>query len=312
MRGPVALVAEPGRARATSRDPPPRLSQAGFRRFSGRVVGRFPRYDRCAACRDRRTYRRTGARPGGADPGSVRDHSGATDQRTWPAGDRAGPEPGPQNRPPLAQATSADDLVAKALDRDTLLDMHKPYLHQRWDQGCRDVTVLHAELTQRGYRGSIRTLYRFLQPFRALDPSQAAAPVPAPPPKIRHVTTWLLRRPEDLDDTAQAALADIRAACPHLDRLGDHITTFAKMMIHRTGANTLDTWLAAAEADDIPELHTFARGIRQDYTAVRNGLTLPHNSGACEGTVNKLKTIKRQMYGRASFSLLRKRILLHA
>jgi transposase len=46
----------------------------------------------------------------------------------------------------FAQATSADDLVAKALDRDTLLDVHKPYLHQRWHQGCRDVTVLHAEL----------------------------------------------------------------------------------------------------------------------------------------------------------------------
>jgi transposase len=84
------------------------------------------------------------------------------------------------------------------------------------------------------------------------------------------------------------------------------------MLVHHTGADTLDTWLAAIEADDIPELHTFARGIRQDYTAVRNGLTLPHNSGACEGNVNKLKTIKRQMYGRAGFSLLRKRILLNA
>jgi transposase len=132
------------------------------------------------------------------------------------------------------------------------------------------------------------------------------------PPKIRHVTAWLLRRPEDLDHTEQATLTDIQAACLQLDPLGDYITAFAKMMIHRTGADTLDTWLAAIEADDIPELHTFARGIRQDYIAVRNGLTLPYNSGACEGTVNKIKTIKRQMYGRASFSLLRKRILLNA
>jgi len=212
----------------------------------------------------------------------------------------------------FAQATSAEDLVAKALDRDTLLDAHKPHLHQRWNQGCRDATVLHAELQQRGYRGSSRTLYRYLQPLRAMDPAQAAAPVKPAPPKIRHVTTWLLRRPEDLDHTEQATLAEIKAACPHLDRLGGHITAFAKMMVHRTGADTLDTWLAAVEKDDIPQLHTFARGIRQDYTAVRNGLTLPHNSGTCEGAVNKLKTIKRQMYGRASFSLLRKRILLNA
>jgi transposase len=158
--------------------------------------------------------------------------------------------------------------------------------------------------------GSSRTLYRYLHPLRTLDPTQAAAVEPAAP-KIRHVTTWLLRRPEDLDDTEQATLADVRSACPHLDRLGYHITAFAKMMVHRTGADTLDTWLAAIETDDIPELHTFARGIRQDYAAVRNGLTLPHNSGRCEGAVNRLKNIKRQMYGRASFSLVRKRILLN-
>jgi transposase len=84
------------------------------------------------------------------------------------------------------------------------------------------------------------------------------------------------------------------------------------MMIHRTGANTLDTWLSAVEADDIPELRTFARGIRQDYIAVRNGLSLPYNSGACEGNVNRLKMLKRQMFGRAKLDLLRKRVILLA
>jgi transposase len=212
----------------------------------------------------------------------------------------------------FAQATSADELIARTLDRDTLLDEHKPYLHQRWNQGCRDVAVLHAELEQRGYHGSVRTLYRYLQPLRALDPGQAAPPIAPDPPKIRQVTTWLLRRPEDLDSTEQSTLTGIRDVCAHLDRLGDHITTFAKMMIHRTGADTLDPWLAAVEADDIPELHTFARGIRQDHTAVRNGLSLPYNSGACEGNVNKLKMLKRQMFGRANIDLLRKRVILLA
>ena len=81
------------------------------------------------------------------------------------------------------------------------------------------------------------------------------------------------------------------------------------MMVHRTAIADLDTWLAAVEADDIAELHTFGRGIRQDYAAVRNGLSLPHNSGACEGNVNRLKSLKRQMFGRANFDLLRKRVL---
>src|SRR5262249_48944640 len=161
-------------------------------------------------------------------------------------------------------------------ERDTLLDPYKSYLQRRRSQGCRNVAVLHTELRQRGYRGSIRTLYRYLQPSHTQD--QTTAGVRATPPKLRHVTTWLLRRPEDLDTPQPATLAAVRSACPHLDRLGDHITAFAKMMVHRTGAGTLDTWLAAIEADDIPELHTFARGIRQDY-AVRNGLSLPYNSG---------------------------------
>jgi hypothetical protein len=72
-------------------------------------------------------------------------------------------------------------------------------------------------------------------------------------------------------------------------------------------ANALNV---SAGADTIPELHTFARGIRQDYPAVRNGLSLPYSSGACEGNVNRLKFLKRQMFGRANTDLLRNRVLL--
>ncbi|MEU6711677.1 ISL3 family transposase [Nonomuraea sp. NPDC046802] len=216
----------------------------------------------------------------------------------------------------FAQASSADDLVAKTLTRDTLLDAHMPYLTQRWTEGCRDIAVLHSELQARGYRGSIRTLYRHLLPLRSggpAGPTPAAAAAPnTPPPKIRHVTTWLLRRPDDLEPDVQATLTDIRAGCPQLDRVADHVTTFAKMMTQLRGIQDLDGWLAAVEADDIPELHTFARGIRQDYDAVRNGLSLPHNSGACEGNVNRLKFLKRQMFGRANTDLLRKRAVLLA
>lgn len=63
------------------------------------------------------------------------------------------------------------------------------------------------------------------------------------------------------------------------------------------------------QADDLPRLHRFVRGLRRDHDAVLNGLTLEHSSGAVEGNVNRLKMIKRQMYGRAKFDLLRKRVL---
>jgi transposase len=67
---------------------------------------------------------------------------------------------------------------------------------------------------------------------------------------------------------------------------------------------------AAVDASDLPDLHSFTTGIKRDYDAVLAGLTLPHSSGAVEGNVNRIKMIKRQMYGRANFDLLRKRVLL--
>jgi len=68
-------------------------------------------------------------------------------------------------------------------------------------------------------------------------------------------------------------------------------------------------WISDVEATDAPTLRSFAHGLRNDLDAVTNGLTLGYSSGAVEGTVNRIKTIKRQMYGRAKFDLLRTRIL---
>ena len=89
------------------------------------------------------------------------------------------------------------------------------------------------------------------------------------------------------------------------------MTAFAEMMTARTGSRDLESWLAAVEADGQSGLRSFAIGIRNDQQAVTNGLTLHWNSGRVEGTVNKIKMIKRQMYGRAGFDLLRKRAILH-
>ena len=87
--------------------------------------------------------------------------------------------------------------------------------------------------------------------------------------------------------------------------------TFAEMMTRRQGLLALEDWLTRVEADDQPELRSFANGIRRDQQAVTAGLALPYSSAAMEGNVNKIKMIKRQMYGRAGFPLLRKRVILH-
>jgi len=168
--------------------------------------------------------------------------------------------------------------------------------------------ALHAGLREQGWAGSEQTVRRYVRPFR----QALAAPDPAPAvPKTRQITRWLLTRPDHLQPDEQAQLQAIRTRCPHIDALAGHVTAFAEMMTARTGSRDLEAWLAAVEADDQAGLRSLAVGIRNDQQAVTNGLTLHWNSGKVEGTVNKIKMIKRQMYGRASFGLLRKRVILH-
>jgi transposase len=206
------------------------------------------------------------------------------------------------------RAESVEELLAKPrAGRPSVLDTYKPYLHERWNAGITNASRLY-RITEQGYQGSRGTLTAYLAPFRALG----AAPAPTPSvPKVRQITSWMLRRPEDLDAEEQLQLKQVLAACPHLEATATHIGTFAEMLTGRHGEH-LDSWMAAVEAEDLPHLHRFVTGLRRDYQAVRNGLTLSHSSGAVEGNVNRIKMIKRQMYGRAKFDLLRKRVLLAA
>jgi transposase len=205
------------------------------------------------------------------------------------------------------RAENLDELLAKArVGRPAKLDEYKPYLHQRWNEGCTNVLQLHREITAQGYRGCYSSVRDHLAPFRELG---AAPPAKPAAPKVRTITSWMLRRPDDLDEDERRDLTRVLDACPHLAATATHVRGFAQMLTGRHGER-LDAWMQEVEIDDLPYLRSFVNGLRQDYTAVLNGLTLPHSSGAVEGNVNRIKMIKRQMYGRASFDLLRKRILL--
>jgi len=214
-----------------------------------------------------------------------------------------------------ARARDVTELLAKALDgKPSPLDPFKPYLLQRWDAGQQTMTVLHAEITAMGYHGSYDALRTYLAPRRAQPARGATPPGTTPPsapslPRVRQITSWIMRHPDRLTDDDQHQLTSARARCPHLDALATQVTEFAKILTGRHGER-LDAWIAAVHAADLPDLHSFTRGLQQDHDAVHNGLTLHYSSGAVEGNVNRLKMLKRQMYGRASFNLLRKRVLL--
>ncbi|EWM12066.1 transposase [Kutzneria sp. 744] len=211
----------------------------------------------------------------------------------------------------IVQAGDVEDLIAKTTSRHSRLDNFKPYLNQRWIGGHTNITRLITEIREQGYRGSAQTVYRYLRPFRAGRTPRAvvaAAPTASAPPKIRHVTGWIMRDPDNLPDKDCLRLKEILARCPELEATRRHVGSFA-CMIRNLSGDHLPDWMDCVREDNLPALHSFVNGLRQDLAAVTAGLTLPWSNGPTEGTVNKIKLLKRMAFGRAGFPLLRKRIL---
>nr|WP_281249921.1 ISL3 family transposase [Streptosporangium canum] len=191
--------------------------------------------------------------------------------------------------------------------RTTRLDDYKPYLIQRWNDGCTDAARLFREIRARGYPGRTpQAVRRYLRPLRTV-----AGPVPAPPPvpKPHRVAHWIMRHPDRLHADEESRLKDIMARCPQLNAVHRHVRAFAQMLCNLQGEN-LTVWIDAVRADDLPVLHSFAANLHNDRDAITAGLTQVWSSGPTEGQVNRIKMLKRQMYGRAGFALLRKRVLL--
>ncbi|MET0491631.1 MAG: transposase [Actinoplanes sp.] len=129
------------------------------------------------------------------------------------------------------------------------------------------------------------------------------------PRSVRQVTGWICRHPDNLVQRDTKQLHEILDRCPELRTAAELVRSFADMLTHLHGER-LTAWIAAAEQAALPGITKFATGLNADLAAVTAGLSLPFSSGPVEGNVNRIKMIKRQMYGRAGFDLLRKRILL--
>jgi len=219
----------------------------------------------------------------------------------------------------FANAASIDELLVKATSRPSILDPFKPYLNQRWNQGITSAAALHEEIRARGWTGDYLTVSRYLRQFRTADgldcqaraQPQLTAPATPPAPKPRQITRWIMTHPDHLASDDAANLARLLDASPGLAAAAGHVRSFAGMMTRLQGLLALEDWLTAVEAGDQLGLRSFARGIRRDQQAVTAGLALPFSSGALEGKNCKIKYLKRLMYGRANFDLLRKMALLN-
>jgi len=208
------------------------------------------------------------------------------------------------------RAGSVDSLLAGGV-QVSVLDSFKPYLNERLAEGERNATLLFVEIAEQGYTGGYKTLARYLRPLRRVDAAAALQQRPASP-TVRQVTGWITGLPGHLVPADEERLHAIRARCPELDAAVRHVAGFARMIKDLSGdKNTLTKWMGSVDAD-LPALRSFTAGLRRDLDAVVAGLTLEYNSGAVEGTVNRIKQLKTAMYGRANPDLLRKLILLAA
>ena len=188
--------------------------------------------------------------------------------------------------------------------RPGLVDPYRGYLRRRREEepGV-PVQRLLREIREQGYPGSSNLLVRYINQGRLDTERPHIAP--------RKATQVLLTNPDNLPDEQRETAGRLSAACPEMKALARLIGKFAAMLDPdpANGAKLLE-WIAGARAADLPHLHSFTRGLDLDIKAATAAVTLPHHNGRTEGVNNKTKMIKRQMFGRAGFALLRHRILL--
>jgi transposase len=155
-------------------------------------------------------------------------------------------------------------------------------------------------------------VYRWVQlqgdgKTEVLAQSQHQAPSPAPKMAPRHLAWLFLRNPEQLEKQEKQRLSLIRKA-QKLEIAYGLAQQFVTLLKERN-AQPLSTWLWDCQMSGISDLVTFAQGLEKESSALHAAFTLPYSNGPVEGNITKLKYIKRSMYGRGGFPLLRQRVL---
>lgn len=198
--------------------------------------------------------------------------------------------------------------------RASKLDPYEDYILTRLSQGCKSAAQIHREITEMGFSGGRSNVKAYVAHLRT-STAEGATPVKRSeraqalsPRSLR----WLLTRErKDLDQEEQAQLDRLLTVSQEVRTVHALLHTFLSLVRERKHQQ-LRLWMEEASKSGIAELKSFVAGIERDYDAVKEALRLPWSQGPTEGKVNKLKTIKRVMYGRAGFRLLRQRLLLDA
>ena len=195
-----------------------------------------------------------------------------------------------------------------------VLAPYEPYLLQRWNEGCHNGVKLWHEIQEQGFAYSVTNVARFVAHLRREGKlphpvGKTGTTVSTPQgPTARRVAFLCIAHGTDLEEEDSVYLERLRAKDAFIERAYQVAQDFIHML-HDHQGERLDGWIEGARDSGIGELQRFAAGLVADHAAVQAGLTLTWSNGQVEGQVNRLKLLKRQMYGRANFDLLRQRIL---
>jgi transposase len=221
------------------------------------------------------------------------------------------------SRETVRQYLQLDELPKyyRAPQATTKVTPYMPYLEGRLAAGCYNRRQLWREIQAQGFTGCYGTLRLALEAHPRKpqqQPTKQGLPeVSTPRPLSARQAAWLLVKPaEELDSEEALQCEVLRECCLEADVAYPLAQRFIAMFKQRE-VDKLDPWLEDAQASTVAQLRSFAKGLRQDYKAVRAALIYEWSNGQVEGQINRLKFVKRQMYGRAKFDLLRLRVLYY-
>jgi transposase len=192
------------------------------------------------------------------------------------------------------------------------LNRFRAFIDERLAAGCRNARVLHRELRERGYDGGYDQVRRAIRERTGVSgrlrvhgsaPSRAADI-----PSARRLSFAVARRPDRRSEEGRVQVERLRSAGGPVGLAVGLGEQFASAVRGRA-VDGLEAWLVAAEASGLPEFRGVAGSMRQDGAAVRAGVAGSWSNGQVEGHVNRLKLVKRWMFGRAGFALLKARVL---
>jgi len=217
------------------------------------------------------------------------------------------------------QAPTFPERKGRSETRKSLLSPYTAEILTRWNAGCREARQLFHAIQRQGYLGSYPTVARYVQRLRQAQglrprvrhPGRPLLRVVAgrhPPLTTRRATRVVLKQPSKQTNDDMQLIAHLKDQHGELATAIDLAQDFAAIVRERQ-SNRFDSWLARATASAVAPLRRFATGLRADYEAVKAGLRLPWSNGPVEGQINRLKMLKRSMFGRAKIDLLSQRFL---